>query len=167
MSPDTFIEMAGREGVTISATAAGGIRLSGPEPAIRRLAFDAKALKPALLSRLSHRVPVVRDRKIPYETKPVPPVPPVPAENGTGVNVPAVPEEPTEPKTLYFQGYRQTDGKSAARNSAMSIFLFRLTDKPDAWLTMLAPGCDLDEARRSLVLRFGAERLIEVRERAP
>jgi hypothetical protein len=47
----------------------------------------------------------------------------------------------------------------------MRVYQYRLTDKPDTWLTMLAPGCDLDEARRSLVLRFGPERLIDVRER--
>ncbi len=161
MTPDTFIELAGREGVTVSATAAGGIRLSGPETAIRRLAFDAKALKPDLLSHLSHRAPVDRDRKTRYESKPVPPVPPVPAKNGTGATVPYVPEEPTEPKTLYFQTNRQTDGKSAMR-----VYQYRLADRPDAWLTMIAPECDLDDARHALALRFGPERLIEVRERA-
>lgn len=113
MTPGAFIEMAGREGVTISATAAGGIRLSGPEPAIRRLAFDAKALKTDILSHLSRRVPVDRDIKNPYETTPVPPVPPVPAKNGTGATVPDVPEEPTEPKTLCFQDIRHTVGNVA------------------------------------------------------
>jgi hypothetical protein len=160
MTPDTFIELAGREGVTISATAAGGIRLSGPESAIRRLAFDAKVLKPDLLSHLSRHVPVGRDRKTPLKTKPVPAVPPVPVKNGIGATGPAVPEEPTEPKTLTFQVNRQSGVKSAMR-----VYHYRLTDKPGAWLTMLAPGCDLDEARHNLVLRFGPERLIEVRER--
>jgi hypothetical protein len=155
MSPGAFIEMAGREGVTISATAAGGIRLSGPEPAIRRLAFDAKALKTDILSHLSRRVPLGRDRKTPYETTSVPAVPPVPAKNGDGSIVPDVPDKPTEPKTSYFQTNR----------SGMRVYQYRLTDRPDAWLVMLAPGCDLDEARRSLVLRFGAERVLEVRER--
>jgi hypothetical protein len=46
---------------------------------------------------------------------------------------------------------------------AMCVYRYRLTDKPDAWLTMIAPDCDLDEARRSLHLRFG-ERLTAVVE---
>lgn len=46
--------------------------------------------------------------------------------------------------------------------AAMRIYKFRLADKPDTWLTMLAPGCELDQAHRDLVLRFGADRLLEV-----
>jgi hypothetical protein len=59
------------------------------------------------------------------------------------------------------------DRATAEREAAagMRVYQYRLTDKPDAWLTMLAPGCDLDDARHSLVLRFGPERLTEVRER--
>jgi hypothetical protein len=38
---------------------------------------------------------------------------------------------------------------------AMRAYRFRLIDKPDTWLTMIAPDCDLKEARRSLRLRFG------------
>ena len=41
---------------------------------------------------------------------------------------------------------------------AMRVYPYRLIDKPDSWLTMIAPDCDLEEARRSLRLRFG-ERL--------
>jgi hypothetical protein len=39
----------------------------------------------------------------------------------------------------------------------------RLIDRPATWLTMIAPDCDLKEARRSLRLRFG-ERLATVVE---
>jgi len=46
---------------------------------------------------------------------------------------------------------------------AMCVYRYRLTDKPDAWLIMIAPDCDLEEARRSLRLRFG-ERLTAVVE---
>jgi hypothetical protein len=44
---------------------------------------------------------------------------------------------------------------------AMRVYRYRLTDKPDTWLTMIAPDCDLEDARRSLRLRFG-ERLTAV-----
>jgi hypothetical protein len=46
----------------------------------------------------------------------------------------------------------------------MRVYQYRLVERPDTWLTLLAPGCDLADARRSLALRFGPERLIEVRE---
>ncbi len=58
------------------------------------------------------------------------------------------------------------ENKNHTLSSLTRIYMFRLTDRPDAWLTMLAPGCELDQARRDLVLRFGADRVIEVRERA-
>lgn len=48
----------------------------------------------------------------------------------------------------------------------MRVYRFRLTDRPEVWLTMLAPGCDLDDARHALTLRFGPERLIEILEQA-
>ena len=38
---------------------------------------------------------------------------------------------------------------------AMRVYLYRLIDKPDSWLTMIVPDCNLEEARRSLRLRFG------------
>lgn len=48
--------------------------------------------------------------------------------------------------------------------SAMRVYRFRLTDQPKAWLTMLAPECNPTEARHALELRFGPERVIEIRE---
>ena len=47
--------------------------------------------------------------------------------------------------------------------SSMRVYRYHLLDKPDTWLTMIAPDCDLEEARRSLALRFG-ERLTAVVE---
>jgi len=37
----------------------------------------------------------------------------------------------------------------------MRVYRYRLIDKPDSWLTMIVPDCNLEEARRSLRLRFG------------
>ncbi len=48
--------------------------------------------------------------------------------------------------------------------SRMSVYRYRLTDKPDTWLILIAPGDDLNEARRVLKNQFGAERVIEVVE---
>jgi hypothetical protein len=67
---------------------------------------------------------------------------------------------------------REFDGgetrEVAERNarSAMRVFRYRLTDKPRSWLVLIAPGCDLAEARRHLVLRFG-DRVLAVIEHRP
>jgi hypothetical protein len=45
----------------------------------------------------------------------------------------------------------------------MRVYRYRLIDKPDTWLTMIAPDGDLEAARRSLRLHFG-ERLTDVAE---
>ena len=42
------------------------------------------------------------------------------------------------------------------------IYEYRLTDSP-SWLVFLAPGVDLNNARRILEAQFGKDRLIEVR----
>ena len=63
-----------------------------------------------------------------------------------------------------FDGGESRQVAEREARSAMRVYRYRLADRPDAWLTMIAPGCDPDEARRSLELRFGAERLTEVRE---
>lgn len=49
----------------------------------------------------------------------------------------------------------------------MRVYHYRLTDRPKDWLVMIAPGCELDEARRSLIARFGSERLLEVQIHRP
>jgi hypothetical protein len=65
--------------------------------------------------------------------------------------------------------FRTLDGGASGKATAarppspMRVYRYRLLDKPDTWLTMIAPDCDLEEARRSLVLRFG-ERLTAVVE---
>lgn len=55
----------------------------------------------------------------------------------------------------------------AQAKAALRVYEYRLTDNgPDGpWLILLAPGCDLAEAERSLKNRFGAGRVLTVRER--
>lgn len=38
-------------------------------------------------------------------------------------------------------------------------------DQPPRWATLLAPGCDLEEATHAAQGRFGPERVLEIRER--
>ena len=65
--------------------------------------------------------------------------------------------------------FRMLDGGASRKAtverppSSMRVYRYGLLDKPDTWLTMIAPDCDLEEARRSLRLRFG-ERLTAVVE---
>jgi hypothetical protein len=56
---------------------------------------------------------------------------------------------------------RETAEREA--RSAMRVYRYRVTDKPDTWLTMIAPGCDLADAQHTLELRFPG-RLLEVQE---
>lgn len=44
---------------------------------------------------------------------------------------------------------------------AKHVFRYRLIDKP-SWLTMIAPGCDLAEARRVLKMMYPG-RVVSVR----
>jgi len=45
----------------------------------------------------------------------------------------------------------------------LRVFHYRLTDNPDAWLVLIAPGCDLEQAIRTCRNNFGSERVLEVR----
>jgi len=50
--------------------------------------------------------------------------------------------------------------------SVMRVHRYRLIDNTDTWLTMIAPNCDLQAARRCLSGHFG-ERLTAVAEHVP
>ena len=56
---------------------------------------------------------------------------------------------------------REQAEAEALRN--LRVFHYRLTDNPDAWLVLIAPGCDLEQATRTCHNKFGADRVIEVR----
>ena len=62
----------------------------------------------------------------------------------------------------YDGGLTRDQAETEARK-ALRVFEYRLTDNPDAWLVLIAPGCDLDEASESLRVRF-EKRLIDVKE---
>jgi hypothetical protein len=74
----------------------------------------------------------------------------------------------TERRAKCRQFALRESGKVAWRQvpSATRVYRFRLIDKPDSWLTMIAPDCDLDEARRCLRLRFGG-RVTDVAQHRP
>ncbi|NCA70191.1 MAG: hypothetical protein EOM91_08785 [Sphingobacteriia bacterium] len=55
---------------------------------------------------------------------------------------------------------RQQAEDQATRD--MRVYRYRVADHPYVELTLIAPGCDLDEARATLIWRFGADRVIEI-----
>jgi hypothetical protein len=59
-------------------------------------------------------------------------------------------------------GRSRTEAETQAALS-LHVYRYRVTDRPQDWLTLIAPGCDLEEARQSLLWQFGPDRLIEVR----
>ena len=60
-------------------------------------------------------------------------------------------------------GMSRSEAESAAR-AAMRVYEYRVTDSPGSWLLLIAPRRELDEARRIVEGRFGAKRIIDVRE---
>ncbi len=142
MSAAALIERAARQGVTIEARD-GALKLSGPSWSVHDLAPAIREAKAALLAHLD----------------------PPPLSDTDHEAIREAIEERAAIREFEAGEPRAVADQQAA--SAMKVFRFRLTDRPGTWLTMLAPGCDLEQARRDLVLRFGEARLIEVRESKP
>ena len=65
----------------------------------------------------------------------------------------------------YDGGLPREQAETEARR-ALRVFKYRITDGPDSWLILIAPGCDLEEARKSLQRRFG-KRLMDVQAYTP
>ena len=61
----------------------------------------------------------------------------------------------------YDGGLTRKQAEAEARR-ALRVYEYRLTDNPDAWLVMIAPGCDLEQAIRTCHNKFGPERVLEV-----
>jgi hypothetical protein len=60
----------------------------------------------------------------------------------------------------YDGGLTRKQAETKARRN-MRVYQYRLTDSPESRLIMIAPGCDLEEARENLCKRFG-DRLLDV-----
>ena len=68
-----------------------------------------------------------------------------------------------------YNGGLPRERAEAQARAALRVFEYRLSDNgPNGpWLILLAPDCDLAQAERSLRNRFGADRVLSVRERRP
>jgi hypothetical protein len=67
---------------------------------------------------------------------------------------------------MEFDGGLPRDQAETEARRALQVFKYRITDSPDSWLVLIAPGCDLDDARESLRRRFGS-RLVDVQTYQP
>ena len=56
---------------------------------------------------------------------------------------------------------RRTGGAHDTQHIHLRIYRYRITDNPSAWLTVIAPGCDLDQVTRDLRARYH-DRLLAV-----
>lgn len=63
----------------------------------------------------------------------------------------------------YDGGLSRSEAEQQARSN-IRVFHYRLTDDPGSWLVMIAPGCDLDEAKRVVNAKFGSDRIMDIRE---
>jgi hypothetical protein len=66
-----------------------------------------------------------------------------------------------------FDGGQTRDVAEREARTAMRVYRYRLADSPDTWLVMIAPGCNLAEARGALNLQFGPDRVLELVEHTP
>ena len=64
------------------------------------------------------------------------------------------------------QKLRRVAPVSQTKNEALKdhVFNYKLSDSK-AWLTMISPGSDLNEAKRILTGKFGSDRLLDVKKR--
>ncbi len=142
MSADILLAISAA-GVELAIGESGNLKVTGDRIEIDRWLPEIRAHKPELLELLSGTEP-----------------PPLSADDNETIR------EAIEERAAIreFDAGESREVAEREARAAMRVFRFRLTDRPDTWMTMLAPGCALDQARHDLVLRFGAERVIEVRE---
>jgi len=67
---------------------------------------------------------------------------------------------------MEFDGKLPRERAEAEASRLMRVYqaLIAMPGDSPRWITMLAPGAEIEEARRELALRFGPERVIEVQE---
>jgi len=142
VSPAEIIHECQRAGLTLRLVS-GGIGIRPRDQLTPELAEAIRAHKPALLAALRH---------------PMADLSPDDAE--------AVHEHLEERSAIqeFDGGLSRPEAEREARRS-LRVFLYRLTDDPDAELVFIGPGRSLESARERLQQHFGAERVIEVRER--
>jgi hypothetical protein len=104
--------------------------------------------------------------------------PPGPSQNIFGEFLPAPPLPPADAEAIQealkeraaIREFEAGELRAAAERAArtgMRVYRVRVAmgaDEAPRWLTLLAPGCDLDEAETLVHGRFGPERILEIHE---
>lgn len=142
MNATTLLANLRAAGVRLDITERGTLRYQGDQSAVDCWLPRIRQSKAELLALLS------------ADTGP----PPLTPEQRNGIRE-AIAERAAIQE--YDGGLSRSEADAQARH-AMRVYRYRLTERPADWLVMIAPGCDLDEARRTLIARFGSERLLEV-----
>ena len=139
MTALAIIQAARLDGLRLSLTPARTIRAGGPREAVVRWETKLRQHKAELLRLLTS--------------------PPITPQDHDAM------QDAIEERAAIrqFDGGEPCEVAEQQARAAMRVYQYRITDKPTSWLTLIAPGCDLDEAHRLLAWRFGG-RLIEVIE---
>jgi len=126
-------------GVTLAALG-DGLSVESRQPLTEQQRAWLREHKPALLALLSDPPPL------------------------TGLDHEAITEATEERAAIReFDGGEDRATAEREARSAMRVYhlLIAMPDGTEPkWATMLAPGCDLEEARRDACLRFGPERVL-------
>lgn len=139
-------------GITLSLTDRGTLRYQGDESAVSHWLPEIRTHKPALIALLTQAA-----NDAPGDPPPLSPADQVAIEESI-VERAAILE--------HDAGMDRRQAEIAAQ-SAMRVFraLVAMPNGQDPrWLVLLAPGCDLAEARATLHGQFGPERVLEVVE---
>lgn len=147
MNATTLLANLRAAGVRLDITERGTLRYQGDQSAVDCWLPRIRQCKAELLALLA------------ADTSP----PPLTPEQRNGI-LDAVAERAAIQE--HDGGLSRSEAEAQSRR-AMRVYRYRLTDRPADWLVMIAPGCDLDDARQKLIARFGTERLLEVRIHRP
>ena len=146
MTAATLLADLEAQGIELTLTEHGTLRYRGDKAAVDGWLPEIRDHKPELIGLLRDRHPAA--------------IPPLTAEQQTDI-AEAIAERAA---IMEYDGglpHQQAEVQAAR---AMRVYRYRVTDHPLEWLTLIAPGCDLEEARQTLIWRFGAHRLIDVLE---
>lgn len=146
MTAATLLADLEAQGIELTLTEHGTLRYRGDKAAVDGWLPEILDHKPELIG-------LLRDRHSPT-------IPPLTAEQKAAIT------EAIEERAAIQEHDGGLSRSQADRQAtrAMRIYRYRVADHPHEWLTLIAPGCDLEEARRTLVGQFGAARLIAVEE---
>ncbi|MBK5966186.1 hypothetical protein CCR95_19390 [Thiocystis minor] len=143
MNAAALLTEATQAGVSLAATERGTLKYSGDPSALERLLPEIRQHKAEILA-------LLRDQDAPLllsaETQ---------ADIQEAIDERAAIQE-------FDGGLLRQDAETQAA-SAMRVYRYRVIEKPNVWLVMIAPGCDLEEARQTLIGQFGAHRLLEIK----